>query len=225
MNPVGHGQPQTLVALYGESVERLRVAMLADRRADFQAALSVLQEQRSDDFSRELRTLADALHDAMVQFSQDFKAVAPDRHESPDARVKLKYVLHLTNQAAHRTIDLVEQCVPLLDRTVSKASVLAQDSAALPAQVDEFIQATWEDCTAVRGKLSQLVLEQSYQDLSGQIIRGVVVLVDQVELVLAKILGLTGTAGRTGLYRSYRPQDVALGQQSDVDHLMADLGL
>ena len=225
MNPDGHRQPPSLVALYGESVERLRTAMLTNRRADFHAALAVLQEQRSDDFSRELRTLADALHDAMVQFRQDFNAVAPGGHESPDARVKLKYVLHLTNQAAHRTMDLVEQCVPLLDRTVSKASDLAQDCAALPGPVDEFIQATWQDCTAVRGKLSQLVLEQSYQDLSGQIIRGVVVLVDQVELVLAKILGLTGTTGRTGVYRSYNPKDVALGQQSDVDDLMADLGI
>jgi len=70
-----------------------------------------------------------------------------------------------------------------------------------------------------------LVLEQSYQDLSGQIIRGVVVLVDQVELVLAKILGLTGTSGRTATYRIYRPEAVALGQQSDVDDLMADLGI
>jgi chemotaxis protein CheZ len=225
MNPAGHSPPASLVALYGESVERLREAMLDDRRADFQAALAVLQEQRSEDFSRELRTLADALHDAMARFRQDFNVAAAGGHESADARVKLKYVLHLTNQAAHRTMDLVEQCVPLLDRTLSKASELAQVSAKLPPQVDEFVTATWQDCTAVRGKLSQLVLEQSYQDLSGQIIRGVVVLVDQVELVLAKILGLTGTTGRTGLYRSYNPKDVALGQQSDVDDLMADLGI
>jgi chemotaxis protein CheZ len=225
MNTVGHRQPQTLLALYGESVERLRAAMLANAKADFQAALAVLQEQRSEDFSNELRALADALHDAMVQFRRDFSIAAVGGRDSSDAGVKLQYVLHLTNQAAHRTIDLVEQCVPLLDRTVSTAGELTAESAELPPKVSEFITATWQDCTLVRGKLSQLVLEQSYQDLSGQIIRGVVVLVDQVELVLAKILGLTGTSGRTAAYRIYRPEAPALDQQSDVDDLMADLGI
>ena len=83
------------------------------------------------------------------------------------------------------------------------------------------------------------MLEQSYQDLSGQIIRGVVVLVDQVELVLAKILGLTGIAGRTATYRVYRTaagnagngaalaglSGATVSQQRDVDDLMADLGI
>ena len=54
---------QTLVARYGAAVERLRAAMLAGQQHEFHAALAVLQEQRSDDMTQELRGLADALHD------------------------------------------------------------------------------------------------------------------------------------------------------------------
>ena len=231
---------QTLVARYGAAVERLRAAMLAGQQHEFHAALAVLQEQRSDDMTQELRGLADALHDAMVQFRQDFHITAPEGGEAPDARAKLQYVLHLTDKAAHRTMDLVERCVPLIDRTISKAGDLAvRPASELSPQVSDFVTATWRDCSTVRGNLSQLMLEQSYQDLSGQIIRGVVVLVDQVELVLAKILGLTGIAGRTATYRVYRTaagnagngaalaglSGATVSQQRDVDDLMADLGI
>ena len=39
----------------------------------------------------------------------------------PDARLRLDHVLKLTDEAAHRTLDLVEQSGPLAERTARAA--------------------------------------------------------------------------------------------------------
>jgi chemotaxis protein CheZ len=109
----------------------------------------------------------------------------------------------------------------------------------LQVQVEDFIATAALDCSSIRNNLSQVMLAQSYQDLTGQIIRGVVSLVTEVEIVLDKLLDMTGATGRTGTWR--RPDVPAPGQsygpaipglagansrnQTNIDDLMADLGL
>jgi len=52
-------------------------------------------------------------------------------NEIPDARARLTHVINMTDEAAHRTLDLVEQSGPLAERT-------AQEAAALIESFDSF---------------------------------------------------------------------------------------
>ncbi len=240
------GAPISLSQLYGEAVGELQAAMLQDDSQGFHAVLEQLRERRSTDVRLELRSLATTLHDAMLRFRQDFNVADMAEHDVPDARARLNYVLQLTDAAAHSTMDMIEQCRPLAERIVNVAQSLQQtlqstnedpDSvpSVLQVQVENFIAAAALDCGSIRNNLSQVMLAQSYQDLTGQIIRGVVSLVTEVETVLEKLLEMTGATGRTGAWRrpdaavpgqSYGPAIPGLsGDKTNIDDLMADLGL
>lgn len=242
--------PRTLAQLYGDPVGRLQAAMLQDDSQGFHAVLEELRGRRSADVRDELRSLATTLHDAMLRFREDFNVADLAGQEIPDARARLDYVLQLTDTAAHRTIDIIEQCGLLAERIATTARSLSRllnepgnDDSALPSplqmKVEDFVASAALDCGVIRGNLSQAMLAQSYQDLTGQIIRGVMTLVGEVERVLAKLLEMTGSTGRTGTWR--RPDFAAAGQsfgpaipgvstgvvrdQGHIDDLMADLGL
>ena len=242
--------PHSLSQLYGEAMGRLQLAIQQDDSQGFHAVLEELRGRRSADVRRELRTLATTLHDAVLRFRQDFHVADMAEHDVPDARARLNYVLELTDAAAHRTLDLIEQCGPLAERITGAADTLKQSlevttdvDDALPSllqtQVEDFLALTSMDCGAIRNNLSQVMLAQSYQDLTGQIIRGVVSLVSEVETVLAQLLEMTGSTGRTGTWK--RPDMTSTSQsfgpaipgvsrgvvasQGSIDDLMADLGL
>ncbi len=169
----------------------------------------------------------------------------------PDARERLQHVLKLTEQAAHRTLDLVEQSCPPADRTAKEAAALAEpwsrfragtitvsDYCDLVNRVDKFLLATRTDSEKVRANLNEVLLAQDYQDLTGQIIRGVMTLVSEVEVVLVDLAHLAGTTGGNNgptaeeLARGTGPVVPGVEQgaavvngQADIDALLSDLGM
>ncbi|HEY0342130.1 MAG TPA: protein phosphatase CheZ, partial [Steroidobacteraceae bacterium] len=103
----------------------------------------------------------------------------------------------------------------------------------------EFLATTQRDSDAVRANLTEVLMAQSYQDLSGQIIRGVITLVGEVERTLAHFAALAG--GPSGKAAAIPPEPAtsaqefgpavpgltkdAVGEQGDVDALLAGLGM
>jgi chemotaxis protein CheZ len=105
--------------------------------------------------------------------------------------------------------------------------------------MDAFLAAARKDSETVRANLGEVLLAQGYQDLSGQIIRGVMVLVAEVERCLADLTRLAreepgatlhlpdeNLARRTGpaVPGVDRPGTVIDNQQA-VDDLLSDLGM
>jgi chemotaxis protein CheZ len=239
----------TLVDLYGPLVERLTQAMLADRSEEFHSVLESIKDERADDVTRELRVLAETLHDAMLKFRHEFRVADLTEREVPDARTRLEHVMTLTDEAAHRTMDLIEQCVPLAERTSrgamhvatllhdARAEARVPPDEALLDRVSDHLTSANNDCLALRSNLTEVMLAQSYQDLTGQIIRGVIRLVGEVETVLAHLMRMTGATGRQQKQsaapdgsQGFGPaipgvsQNTVSGQQ-DVDDLIANLGI
>ena len=62
--------------------------------------------------------------------------------------------------------------------------------------MDAFLQAARSDMDKVRENLSEVLLAQGYQDLSGQIIRGVMKLVTELEIALVDLVRLAQTGAR-----------------------------
>lgn len=84
--------------------------------------------------------------------------------ELDDACSRLDHVVEMTEKASHRTLDLVEECRLLANQL--RDGGLNQDQGALMDKM--------------RHNLTELSLAQSYQDLSGQIIRRVAGIVRRV---------------------------------------------
>lgn len=132
--------------------------------------------------------------------------------ELPDVCARLRHVVTMTEQAAHRTLDLV-------DHSREVVAVLAQrplesESAVLVAQL--------------RADFSELELAQSYQDLTGQTIRRVVDIVERVQLALAELFPAAmqpQSAVQAALGPAVPGVDRHTTNQNEADELFAGLGL
>jgi chemotaxis protein CheZ len=231
------------------SLAHLADALTARDEGMFDAVLAGIVASRPalhggahPDFLVEVRRVTHDLHAALQRFRVDSRLVTYAEKEIPDARARLEHVLKLTDDAAHRTLDLVEQSIPLADQTARAAQALLANAGVDPhssqADVAAFLSETRTRMEAVRQNLSAVLLAQGYQDLTGQIIRGVMKLVGELEHSLGDLVRLSaGTAGPAGLpasdatCRGFGPvvpgvdHGAHVDGQQDVDALLSDLGM
>ena len=69
-----------------------------------------------------------------------------------------------------------------------------------------FLERTRSDSEALRANLSELLMAQGYQDITGQIIRSVISLVDELEQVLGKLVAIADGHEVTSVVRSIPAQ-------------------
>ena len=199
----------------------------------------------------DLRTLNASLQNTLDEFRKGFRSANSAGKDMPDARVRLDHVLKLTEEAAHRTLDLVERSGPLAERLTAEAVALVEPvrlsreayrgSAVedLLSRVEKFLLSAQRDGGSVKANLAEVLMAQSYQDLSGQIIRTVIKLVMELERTLANFSRLAGEGGNdeSGEARpavadghGYGPavpgvSTGAVAEQEDVDDLLARMGM
>jgi chemotaxis protein CheZ len=235
---------------YGASIAALSDALASGDEAMFHAQLDTLVQRREVELFGELRKLTTDLQSALERFRIDSRLVDLAEKEVPNAKHRLDHVLKLTDEAAHKTMDLVEQSGPLAERTAKQAAsiftawqrfrkreIQVDEFQKLVLQMDVFLEAASNDMDKVRANLAEVVLAQGYQDLSGQIIRGVMKLVGELEVALVELVRLSKTGGMTTkrltdeTRRGFGPaipginNGPAVNGQQDVDSLLAGLGM
>jgi chemotaxis protein CheZ len=236
---------------FGATIAALAGALAAGDEARFLDELDSLVQRRERALFGELRKLTGDLQSALERFRVDSRLMDLAEKEVPDARHRLDHVLKLTDEAAHRTMDLVEQSGPLAERTAREAAniidpwsrfrsrkIAVTEFQSLVERMDVFLDSARTDMDKVRSNLSEVLLAQGYQDLSGQIIRGVMKLVAELEIALVDLVKLskTGTAGTSKplsdeTRRGFGPtipginNGPAVSGQQDVDALLSGLGM
>lgn len=242
---------------YGASVASLSVALAQGDSALFVKTLDEMMRLREKNLVSELRRLTSGLQGALDRFRMDSRLADLVQKEVPDARHRLDYVLKLTDEAAHKTLDLVEQSGPLAERTSKGAAELAAwckqlrtreistvEFRSLLDRVEVFLNLAQTNTDIIRVNLAEVHLAQGYQDITGQIIRSVSILVNELEQTLGDLVLLSAETAnrrvdpadlteRAEAQRS-RAQGPAVpgvnngpsvsGQQ-DVDSLLSGLGL
>ena len=235
---------------FGATIAALSNALAAGNEAAFFTELDGLLQRRERMLFLDLRKLMGDLQSALQCFRVDSRLVDLAEKDVPDARLRLDHVLRLTDEAAHRTLDLVEQSGPLAERTAKAANdlkepwqqfrdrkIAIEDFHRMVRQMDAFLDAASGDMNKVRENLSEVLLAQGYQDLSGQIIRGVMKLVTELEIALVDLVRLAQTGARTARHvsdetrRGFGPPipgiktSPAVSGQQDVDALLSGLGV
>lgn len=210
----------------------------------FHIALTAFDQSRNADVTQQVRRIAGDLQGALERFRVESKLIDLAQHRVPDARHRLAHVLRLTDDAAHRTMDLVEQCCPLADQLAQEAErlILAHhgegSAPELKPQLLAFLKQAGTSMAAVRSNLAEVLVTQGYQDLSGQIIRGVMTLVAELEEALGELVCIAGQVGdpdgcsvEASTARGHGPvvpginQGPAVSGQQDVDALLSDMGM
>ncbi|MGB5200411.1 MAG: protein phosphatase CheZ [Sedimenticolaceae bacterium] len=195
--------------------------------------------------------LARELHDSINSFVLDAGLEDVARQEMPDAAQRLRYVIATTEQATNATLGAVEDSLPLANSLRSHAHDLAEKWAALDfrqlsngdyldlsRELSGFLAVTQTNTQVLHEKLSDVLVAQAYQDITGQVIRKVIDLVNNVEDKLVELVCLAGqpVTGATRQNRALKntaPQGPAVpgfdqgdlvSGQDDVDELLSSLG-
>ncbi|MGD9843573.1 MAG: protein phosphatase CheZ [Steroidobacteraceae bacterium] len=251
--PAKKTAPVVLKERYGAHVLNLSVALEADDEVAFVAALSEMAKLHDDTAWVRLRKLTTDLNDALDRFQMDARLVAMAENDMPDAKHRLAHVMKMTDDAAHKTMDLVERSGPLAEGIATEAAALnvlwqqfkqrsiePQDFRMLMNRMDAFLFSAQADTEAVRTNLAEVLMTQDYQDLTGQIIRGVITLVGEVEKTLSELVSVAtpqdnsvekGANEQYQQARGYGPAvpgvdyGAVIGAQAEVDDLLFQLGM
>jgi chemotaxis protein CheZ len=209
----------TPLAIDAKLPPQLRELLNSADGTAFEQALDAIVRQREQHLFRALGQLARDLHDAMRRLGGELA------HEGvtsivADARQHLQDVLEMSAQAANRSLDFAERMRPQADALSQNASeVLAWTSgndaaAVLARQALEFADAS-------RSGLADMVLAQSWQDLTGQRVKKVAAFIGTVESSLLELVRITGA-----LAGSEKPAAAAaqVSSQDEADRLLSEFG-
>src|SRR5579872_3037704 len=111
---------------YTACVDALADAVRDEDESAFFAAVDHIVHMREPGMFTELRQLTGDLQKALERFSVESRLQDIAENEIPDARARLVHVINMTDEAAHRTLDLVEQSGPLAERTAHGAAALME---------------------------------------------------------------------------------------------------
>lgn len=185
----------------------------------FEQALDVMVRQREQHLFRALGQLARDLHDAVRRLGGELAQEGVPGIVA-DARQHLQDVLEMSAQAANRSIDFAERMRPQAESLAHNAGqVLAfTDSKSDPAAV--LAHEASEFATNCSQGLADMVVAQSWQDLSGQRIKKVATFIGSVESSLLELVRLTGAlAGHEAPASA-----VKVSSQDDADRLLSEFG-
>lgn len=177
------------------------------------------------------------LHEAVVELGLD-QHIRRVAGEIPDARDRLAYVGQMTEAAAHKVLNLVDAATPACQSEAATAAALAADlDAAAQACTDPAASAALRRAAEAQrahaafadrqvAHLSDIMLAQDFQDLSGQVIKKVIGIISQTETQLLGLLmdskpeHLSALIAAENRLEGPQVPDKAL-KQDDVDALLA----
>lgn len=204
-----------------EAAERLAwarqlVSALEQGNAESElASLQALQTARSMPLLRHVAEITRDVHHSLVGLSDDPQLAEIAQVDVPDARQRLAYVMEKSEEAAHRTLSLVEDLTPVAD-------ALAADSHP----------GISSHGSRLRAGLTEILMAQEYQDLTGQVIRRTLDIVDRLESRLVALIAseLPGVHGKQVSASDaqgpvMRGETNVVNRQDDVDALLAELGI
>lgn len=183
---------------------------------DLSQAMALIQElndAKHQAFYNEVGFLTRGLHEAIKSFSADVGSALDDKDVASavfsDASERLSYVIEVTEKNAHETMDRIDSALTLVDRLdtqserfkdlLSLVGQLEGEFEALRGGYDRTCQlkeASEKTIDELRSQLTEILVSQSYQDITGQLIRRVINLVTNVEGHLVQLMDMASKVER-----------------------------
>ena len=165
-----------------------------------QLILDTASQEQSQLFA-EVGKLTRQLHEALKSFELDTRLTDLTTDAIPDAKKRLNYVMEMTENAANKTMDAVEASLPIAqqladeiahikptwDRLMNREIELGEFKT-LCHSIDKFMNSSHHKTDELQMLMTNVLMAQDYQDLTGQVIRRVIELVREVEESLIHLL-------------------------------------
>lgn len=214
--------------------------------------IAKIQNPINSELFAEIGKLTRQLHDSLTNFQLDSRLNDLATADIPDAKERLNYVIKRTEEAANKTMDVVESIFPVVDNLAEQVrgvnpswtklmnnEIDLDEFKGLCVDIDALLTTTSRETQHIHNLMTDVLMAQDFQDLTGQVIRKVIELVHEVEESLIAMLTAFGISAT-------QPQDSVLPKigdnlvegpivnkehrsdvvddQDDVDDLLSSLG-
>ncbi len=235
-----------------ESAKQLVDYLEQGRQENAHALVAQMAQSVDNSILQQVGELTRDLHEELKQMNIEQRMSEIAKEEIPDARERLQYVIDKTEDAANRTMDAVDISMPIADQLTEKlAQVRPQwnelmegrihlnEFKTLCYSIDALLSSAESDSATLRSQLTDILMAQDFQDLTGQIIGRVINLTNEVEERLVAIVTAFGSesaqnneqkTAKEKVIEAEGPiinaelRDDAVSSQDDVDDLLSSLG-
>lgn len=237
-----------------EQAKSLVELLEAGKQEEADDLVTKIQNPINSELFAEIGKLTRQLHDSLTNFQVDSRLNDLANADIPDAKERLNYVITQTEEAANKTMDAVESIFPVVDTIQSQLQIvnplwqkLMSNELALPEfkvlchDLDNLLKTTNTETDKIHTLMTDVLMAQDFQDLTGQVIRKVIDLVIEVEDSLINMLTVFGldtenseTKEKTkpkvgdnlveGPIVNVEERDDVVSDQDDVDDLLSSLG-
>jgi len=205
-----------------------------DSRARFLAEIvAVIDAMAKRDFKQADRLISDVIHGAEGDLYTQIGHVTRKLHNSlkefrqtldprirriadeevPQAVDSLEFVIKKTEDAANRTLAVVEKHQAGLDELQARIQTVKSP--------EEFVEYMDKFRSSLAEDLNEIMLAQEFQDITGQTIRRVIDLVNAIEAELIGLIATFGVKSESG--KDSKPASEKM-TQNDVEGLLKEFG-
>ena len=242
-------QTENLAAKYRERLRQTGPAIETCSDAEIEALVADLTRLRESSLHRELGRLTREIHEELRRFANDNRIAELAQDDIPDAKERLNLVVAKTDRAAHQTLGIAEETIKLADGVCLQAQDLHEAwiqfelkapelpvVAAMGQDLGGFVAAVEDQMRNIHDKMMGVMLAQDFQDVTGQMIRQVMAMVQEIEEKLIRLISISG-AGHGPSDAVAPAADEAVGpqlpgasgakvarSQQDVDELLTSMG-
>lgn len=181
------------------------------------------------------------LHDSLRELGYD-RALSEAATQITDAQGRLEHIASLTEQAANKVLNTIDQGMPAQDALAKDAKNMdtrwnelfegkmsVEDFRLLATDSKAFAQKVMDATETEKARLLDIMMAQDFQDITGQLIKKIVAITQKVENELAQLLldnappDLVKQVKEAPENLMQGPSANAMGQD-DVDNLLDSLG-
>jgi len=163
-----------------------------------------LQKVRDESLYQEIGRLTRALHESIKNFKLDSN-IQGAGSDIDEANEGLAYVVSMTDKAANKTMDKVEESMPLSEAIANESAEINElwqrflkkemapaEFRDLTKRISEFLSSTKKNTSDINANLNEILLAQDFQDLTGQVIQKITKMVTDVESRLVNLVAMAG---------------------------------
>ncbi len=217
---------------------------------DANKLIGELTTLRESSLFQELGKLTREIHESINEFSDDDRVVELAQDEIPDAKERLNFIIEKTETAAHKTMTGAESTMDVINDLNTTSDNLEQrwskfrsselskaEFLSMSDDMDKYFASINEKSGKVNSLMTDIMMAQDYQDLTGQMIRQVITMVQEVEEKLVRLVAISGATIKNKDDKNKPDGTMAHGpqldsaddaevakNQDDVDDLLASLG-
>lgn len=212
------------------TVDQVEALLSAVKQGDEMQAAQCLAEinaQTKANVLEQVEQISQNLHDTLESFGEDATLLQQTKHDLPDTAERLAYVIETTEEASNKTLAASENVMALVE--------------SLEGVEDPKVQRALSE---IQNEMTQIMMAQSFQDLTGQVLNRIILVVGAFEQSLHELIDKAGIdlaqvpdksqsseAQKAEEMKGIGPNVTQASKQNsaqsqdDVDDLLSDLGI